>query len=73
MKTNCIASVKLVKSSKVSGCHKVLIAFGAKDKKEFPRQKECAYVSGDIIMSDLMRVLKDAAKVLRTDNFRILG
>lgn len=72
MQTNCIASVKLVKS-KIPGCHKVLIAFGTKSKNEFPRQKDCAYVSGDVGMKDLERVLSSAAKVLRTENFQIFA
>lgn len=72
MKTTCIASVKLVKS-KIPGHHKVLIAFGTKSKNEFPRQKDCAYVSGDVQVSDIDRVLAAAAKVLRTENFQIFA
>ena len=57
--------------------YKVVIAFNVTEtnkngKYKFPTQKQCAYVSGDITVDDLGRVLVTVEKVLRTNNIQIV-
>lgn len=70
---NTVAKAKLVHNKKL-GLYKLVVAFNVTkrhpitDKLIFPVQKQCAYVSGDINVNDVLTEIKRAAKVLRTDN-----
>ena len=82
MFTNCIAYAKLVYNKKLNA-YKMQIAFnvhkelvGTNIKHKFPVQKQCNYVSGDLLAEDLdnelVRTIANAKKVLRTDNIVIV-
>ena len=78
MFTNCIAYAKLVYNKKLNA-YKMQIAFnvhkklvGDEVKYMFPVQKQCNYVSGDLLAEDLQnevqRTIITAQKSLRTHN-----
>ncbi len=78
MFTNCIAYAKLVYNKKLQS-YKVQIAFnvhkklvGEEVKYVFPVQKQCNYVSGDLLAetltTDLQRTVASAQQQLRTTN-----
>ena len=78
MFTNCIAYAKLVYNKKLQA-YKVQIAFnvhkklvGEEVKYVFPVQKQCNYVSGDLLAetleADLQRTVASAQQQLRTTN-----
>jgi len=82
MFTNCIAYAKLVYNKKLKA-YKVQIAFnvhkqlvGNTIKHKFPVQKQCNYVSGDLLAenldAELSRTIINAQKVLRTNNIVIV-
>jgi len=78
MFTNCIAYAKLVYNKKLQA-YKVQIAFnvhkklvGEEVKYVFPVQKQCNYVSGDLLaenlQNELQRTVASAQRTLRTTN-----
>jgi hypothetical protein len=78
MFTQCIAYAKLVYNKKLNA-YKVQIAFnvhkklvGDEVKYMFPVQKQCNYVSGDLLAENLQtevqRTIVTAQKSLRTNN-----
>ena len=73
---NTAAKAKLVYNAKLK-LYKLVVAFNVTkrhpitDKLIFPVQSKCAYVSGDITMEDVQRVLAQAAQLLRTNNIEI--
>jgi hypothetical protein len=78
MFTNCIAYAKLVYNKKLKA-YKVQIAFnvhkklvGEEVKYVFPVQKQCNYVSGDLladnIEAEVQRTVASAQQTLRTTN-----
>jgi hypothetical protein len=82
MFTNCIAYAKLVYNKKLNS-YKMQIAFnvhkklvGEEYKLAFPVQKQCNYVSGDLLAENLeaevQRTIVTAQKVLRTNNIVIV-
>jgi hypothetical protein len=80
MQTNCLARATLVKSKKLQGTqfYKLKVAFNVTQINEntgkyiFPVQKQCAYVSGDITIDELGRVLVTVEKVTRTNNIELV-
>ena len=75
---NTIAKAKLVKNAKHKALYKLIIAFNvtqtnAKGQYIFPQQKQCAYVSGDIALTDVARVLQNAQKTLQTNNIQLVS
>lgn len=80
MQTNCLARATLVKSRKLQETqfYKLKVAFNvtqineATGKYIFPTQKQCAYVSGDITVDELGRVLVSVEKVIRTKNIELV-
>lgn len=82
MLTQCIAYAKLVYNKKLNS-YKMQIAFnvhkelvGTNYKMRFPVQKQCNYVSGDLLAENLeneiARTLATAQKALRTNNIVIV-
>lgn len=78
MLTNCIAYAKLVYNKKLNA-YKMQIAFnvhkelvGTNYKYKFPVQKQCNYVSGDLLAENLeaevQRSVASAQQTLRTTN-----
>jgi len=78
MLTQCIAYAKLVYNKKLNS-YKMQIAFnvhkelvGANYKMRFPVQKQCNYVSGDLLAenidAEVQRTIITAQKMLRTNN-----
>ena len=78
MFTNCIAYAKLVYNKKLKA-YKVQFAFnvhkklvGDEIKYVFPVQKQCNYVSGDLladnIEAEVQRTVASAQQTLRTTN-----
>ena len=78
MLTNCIAYAKLVYNKKLNA-YKMQIAFnvhkelvGTNYKYKFPVQKQCNYVSGDLLAENLQnevaRSVASAQQQLRTTN-----
>lgn len=78
MLTNCVAYAKLVYNKKLNA-YKMQIAFnvhkklvGDVYKHSFPVQKQCNYVSGDLLAENLQeevaRTIVTAQKTLRTNN-----
>lgn len=79
MQTNCLARATLVKSMKVDKqqFYKLKVAFNVTEVNTkglyiFPVQRKCAYVSGDITLDELGRVLVTVQKVLRTTNVELV-
>ena len=80
LNTNTLARATLVKSKKADTTqfYKLKVAFNVYNvnaqtgKYIFPTQKQCAYVSGDITVDDLGRVLVTVSKVLRTNNIELV-
>jgi len=76
---NSIAKAKLVFNKKLQ-MYKLICAFNVYETRKqfnnvvykFPVQKKCDYVSGDIVLEDLPRVLATASKTLRTSNIQIV-
>lgn len=71
-----VAKAKLI-YNKEKETYKVIVAFNVTEtnkngKYKFPVQKQCNYVSGDIIyetlQKDVAQTVAHAKKVLRTDN-----
>ena len=82
MFTQCIAYAKLVYNKKINA-YKMQIAFnvhkelvGTNYKHKFPVQKQCNFVSGDLLAENLeaevQRTIATAQKVLRTNNIVIV-
>ena len=78
MFTQCIAYAKLVYNKKINA-YKMQIAFnvhkelvGTNYKYKFPVQKQCNYVSGDLLAENLQnevaRSVASAQQTLRTTN-----
>lgn len=74
---NTVAKAKLMHNKKL-GLYKLVVAFNVTrrhpitDKLIFPVQKQCAYVSGDICISEAFNVLEQAKQALRTNNIAIV-
>jgi len=70
---NTLAKAKLVHNKKL-GLYKLVVAFNVTrrhpitDKLLFPVQKQCAFVSGDISIHDVIDTLQQAKTQLRTNN-----
>ena len=71
-----VAKAKLL-YNKEKETYKIIIAFNVTEtnkngKLKFPTQKQCAYVSGDLVyetlQKDVTATVENAKKVLRTDN-----
>ncbi len=71
-----VAKAKLL-YNKEKETYKVIVAFNVTEtnkngKLKFPTQKQCAYVSGDIVyetlQKDIEKTITNAKAVLRTDN-----
>jgi len=82
MLTQCIAYAKLVYNKKLKS-YKMQIAFnvhkelvGTNYKMRFPVQKQCNYVSGDLLAdnidAEVQRTIITAKKMLRTNNIVIV-
>ena len=82
MFTQCIAYAKLVYNKKIKA-YKMQIAFnvhkelvGTNYKHKFPVQKQCNFVSGDLLAENLEaeveRTIATAKAVLRTNNIVIV-
>ena len=74
---NTVAKAKVVKS-KFKNKFRVIVAFNVTQKNEegkllFPPQKKCAYVSGDLFETDVLRTLMQAQNILRTSNIELVG
>lgn len=72
---NQIARAKLVKIKK-TGLFKLVCAFNITEtningKYKFPVESKCPFVSGHIDITDLPRVMQQAAEVLRTRNIEL--
>jgi hypothetical protein len=70
-----IARAKLVKVKK-TGLFKLVCAFNITEtnvngKYKFPVEAKCPFVSGHIDITDLPRVMQQAALVLRTNNIEL--
>ena len=80
MQTQCLARATLVKSKKIQSVqfYKLKVAFNVTQINEttgkyiFPQQKQCAYVSGDITIDDLGRVLVNVQQVIRSKNIELV-
>lgn len=80
MQTNCLARATLVKSRKLQNTqfYKLKVAFNVTQvnpvtgKYIFPTQKQCAYVSGDIQIDELGRVLVNVQNVIRSKNIELV-
>ena len=75
---NTVAKAKLVYNKNLE-LYKLVCAFnvhkklvGSEFKHSFPVQSKCNFVSGDISLEDLPRVLQQASQVLRTNNIQIV-
>ena len=82
MFTNCVAYAKLVYNKKLNA-YKMQIAFnvhkklvGEAVKYKFPVQKQCNYVSGDLLAEnlncELERTLANAKQHLRTNTIVVV-
>jgi len=77
---NTAAKAKIVKNKKL-GTVKLVVAFNVhlqEDKSgklyyAFPVQKKCAYVSGDLLATDVLNTLTNACSVLRTNNIELVA
>jgi hypothetical protein len=76
---NTPAKAKLIFNKKL-GTIKVVVAFNVHKKLNkndelyyaFPVQAKCAYVSGDVQADEVLQVLHNASKTLRTNNIQIV-
>jgi hypothetical protein len=76
---NTLAKAKLVFNKKLK-MYKLVCAFNVYETTKqfdnvvykFPTQKKCDFVSGDITLEDLPRVMQTASKALRTNNIVIV-
>jgi len=76
---NTLAKAKLVFNKKLK-MYKLVCAFNVYETTKqfdnvvykFPVQKKCDFVSGDITLEDLPRVMHTASQVLRTNNIVIV-
>jgi hypothetical protein len=66
---NTPAKAKIVFNKKL-GTVRVVVAFNVGDK--FPAQRNCAFVSGDLMQEDVPRVLAQASTQLNTTNIEIV-
>jgi hypothetical protein len=77
-KFNTLAKAKLVCNKKL-GLYKLVVAFNVTqrhpitDKLIFPVQKQCAFVSGDIAITEVGHALKQAEAALRTNNIVLVA
>lgn len=67
----------VLRYNKKKQLYKLIVAFNvtetnAKGNYKFPVQKKCDFVSGDIEITELGRVLQTAEKALRTNNIVIV-
>jgi len=73
MFTNCVAKAKLTFNKKLK-CYKLLVAFTHNSKFT---QKDCAYVSGDLLADNLQQelasALRSATAQLRTTNIQFIA
>lgn len=77
---NTAAKAKIVFNKKL-GTVKVIVAFNVHKKLNnknelvhaFPVQTKCAYVSGDILFSDVNATLAKASKQLNTNNIEVVA
>ena len=77
---NTLAKAKLIRNAKNKMLYKLVIAFNVYETKKqfnktvykFPVQAKCDFVSGDIQITDLAQALKNAERVLRTNNIVIV-
>ena len=76
---NTPAKAKLIFNKKL-GTVKVVVAFNVHKKLNannelvhaFPVQSKCAYVSGDLLATDVLNALQQASKTLNTTNIQIV-
>ena len=74
---NTLAKAKLVHNKKL-GLYKLVVAFNVTrrhpitDKLLFPVQKQCAFVSGDISIDEVINTLQQAKAQLRTNNIMLV-
>jgi hypothetical protein len=76
---NTLAKAKLIFNKKLK-TYKLVCAFNVYETTKqfdsivykFPTQKKCDFVSGDIVLEDLPRVMQTASQVLRTNNIQIV-
>ena len=76
---NTPAKAKLIFNKKL-GTVKVVVAFNVHKKynkngelvNAFPVQSKCAYVSGDVSVTEVLQVLDNASKTLNTNNIQIV-
>ena len=73
---NTLAKAAL-RYNKKKQLYKLVVAFNVTETNEkgsykFPVQSKCDFVSGDIDIADLGRVLQTAEKALRTNNIVIV-
>ena len=72
MFTNTVtAKAKLIKNKKLDTL-RLIVAFNvyeltAKGAYKFPVQSKCAYVSGDLLASDVFNALENAKQAIRAD------
>lgn len=74
---NTQAFARLAPSAKFKGMFKLVVAFNlterdSRGRLRFPRQADCAYVSGDIALADLPVAMREAAKAAWTENIVIV-
>ena len=77
---NTLAKAKLVKNAKLN-LYKLVVAFNVYETRKqfntvvykFPTQAKCDFVSGDIAIEDVARVLAQAKQQLRTNNIELVA
>ena len=71
-----VAKCKIVTNKKLD-TKRIVIAFNVTQTNKqgkfiFPQNKQCAYVSGDLLIEDVFTEIERAKQVLRTDNIVIV-
>jgi hypothetical protein len=71
------AKAKLVQNKKL-GTVRLVVAFTVTETNKngnykFPVHKKCDYVSGDLLVEDILTELQRAKSVLRTDNIVVVS
>ena len=74
---NTLAKAKLIKT-KHKNLFKLIVAFNvtqtnANNNYIFPAQKQCAFVSGDLCISDIQNALAKAQQQLNTNNILLVN
>lgn len=77
---NTVAKAKLVKNNKLN-LFKLIVAFNVYETRKqfneivykFPTQAKCDFVSGDISIDDVARVLAQAKAQLRTNKIELVA